>query len=35
MAQDIVLPEDIDLNEIFIGRERQLHDFQAFLGRRT
>lgn len=27
-----VLPEDMDLNAIFIGRERQLNDFRVYLG---
>jgi hypothetical protein len=31
MPDEPVLPEDLDLNEIFIGRERQLNDFRAYL----
>jgi hypothetical protein len=32
MTNGHVLPEDLDLNEIFIGRERQLNDFRVYLG---
>ena len=31
MTNEPVLPEDLDLNEIFIGRERQLNDFRVYL----
>ncbi|GHO45987.1 tetratricopeptide repeat protein [Ktedonospora formicarum] len=33
MTGEFVLPEDLDLNEIFIGRERQLNDFRFYLER--
>ncbi len=31
MTNEHVPPEDLDLNEIFIGRERQLNDFRVYL----
>src|SRR6266568_7031181 len=31
MTGEPILPEDLDLNDIFIGRERQLHEFRNYL----